>query len=78
MPRAKGTCYRPGTLTTRIMRLPGRWDDGSDRSELLTNCDLMPTLMELIGEPVEDQIDGRSFLGLLDGGDYRPHEQIFT
>ncbi|MGI5818611.1 MAG: sulfatase [Armatimonadota bacterium] len=78
MPRAKCTCYDPGTRTALIMRLPGRWDDGAVHDELLTNCDLMPTLMELVGEPVAEPIDGRSFLGLLDGADYEPREQIFT
>lgn len=79
MPRAKGTCYDPGTRTTLIMRLPGRWDSGETHDELLTNCDLMPTVMELAGEPLEvGEVDGRSFLGLLDGDDYEPHEQIFT
>ncbi len=78
MPRAKCTCYDPGTRTTKIVRLPDRWDDGSVRDELLINCDTMPTLMELIGAPVEEDIDGRSFLGLLDGTEYRPHEHIFT
>ncbi len=79
MPRAKGTCYQPGTLTPLIMRMPGRWDDGSTRNALLNNCDLMPTLMEMIGQPVEaGEIDGRSFLGLLDGAAWDPHEQVFT
>ncbi|MGI5818612.1 MAG: sulfatase [Armatimonadota bacterium] len=78
MPRAKGTCYRPGTLTTLIMRMPGRWDDGSTRDALLSNCDLAPTLMEMLGEPVDEPVDGRSFLGLLDGAAWEPHEQIFT
>jgi len=78
MPRAKGTCYDPGTRTTLVMRLPDRWDDGTGCEELLSDCDMMPTLMEFIGEPIEDPVDGRSFLGLLDGGDYEPREQIFT
>jgi arylsulfatase A-like enzyme len=78
MPRAKGTCYDPGTRTALIMRLPGRWEGGVRHEELLTNCDFMPTLMEMIGEPVEEEIDGRSFLGLLDGAQYEPHAHIFT
>jgi arylsulfatase A-like enzyme len=79
MPRAKCTCYDPGTRTTLVMRLPGRWDDGTVHDELLTDCDVLPTLMEMVGEPVEDEdLDGRSFLGLLDGGEYQPRERIFT
>lgn len=78
MPRAKGTCYDPGTRTALIMRMPGRWDDGTQHDALLTDCDMMPTLMEMIGEPVEEPIDGRSFLGLLNGTDYEPRDHIFT
>ncbi len=79
MPRAKCTCYDPGTQTALVMRLPGRWDDGTEHDALLTDCDVMPTLMEMIGNPVEEeQIDGRSFLGLLDDGEYRPRDHIFT
>lgn len=78
MPRAKCTCYDPGTQTTLVMRAPGRWDDGTVHDELLTNCDLMPTLMEAAGAQAPEGIDGRSFLGLLDGGDYQPREDIFT
>jgi len=78
MPRAKGTCYDPGTRTTLIMRLPGRWDDGAVHGELLTNCDFLPTIMELIGGPQPEGIDGRSFLPLLDGGAYEPRENIFV
>jgi len=79
MPRAKCTCYDPGTRTTLVMRMPGRWDDGTVHEALLTDCDVMPTLMELAGAPVdEESLDGRSFLGLLDGGDYEPRDHLFT
>jgi len=78
MPRAKCTCYDPGTKTALAMRLPGRWDRGAVHDELLTNCDLLPTITELIAEPPPTGIDGRSFLGLLDGADYTPRDSIFT
>lgn len=78
MPRAKGTCYDPGTGTTLILRLPGRWEGGRAHDELLTNCDLLPTLTDLAGGPEPADIDGRSFLPLLDGGPYQPRESIFS
>ena len=77
MPRAKGTCYDPGTKTALIVRMPGRWDNGSAHDELLTNCDFMPTIMDFAGGPAPEDIDGRSFSGLLDGADYSPREDIF-
>jgi arylsulfatase A-like enzyme len=78
MPQAKCTCYDPGTKTALIMRLPGRWDGGKVYDQLLVNCDLLPTLLELIGARPPDNLDGRSFLGLLDGGGYTPRNHIFT
>ncbi|MBM3474687.1 MAG: sulfatase [Armatimonadetes bacterium] len=78
MPRAKGTCYDPGLKTVLIMRLPGRFEGGRRISSLLTNCDLMPTLLEFVGAPPAEGIDGRSFLPLLDGGEYEPRESIFA
>jgi arylsulfatase A-like enzyme len=78
MPRAKGTCYDPGTGTTLILRLPGRWEGGRVQDELLSNCDLLPTLTDLAGGPEPTDIDGHSFLGLLDGGAYKPRESIFS
>lgn len=78
MPRAKCTCYDPGTRTTMVMRMAGRWDDGAVHDELLTNCDLMPTLLEAAGVSAPEGIDGRSFLGLLDGSGYEPRADIFT
>jgi arylsulfatase A-like enzyme len=34
-------------------------------------------LLELLGIDPDDELHGSSFLGLLDGGDYRPSEEIF-
>jgi arylsulfatase A-like enzyme len=78
MPRAKGMCYDPGLKTALIMRLPGRFEGGRRIGDLLTNCDFMPTLLEFVGAPPAEGIDGRSFLGLLDGTAYEPRESVFA
>jgi arylsulfatase A-like enzyme len=49
------------------MRLPGVIDPGSVHSQLLSNVDLFPTVCELAGVPVPDDLDGRSFVGLFKG-----------
>ncbi|MGC9319630.1 MAG: sulfatase family protein [Armatimonadota bacterium] len=77
MPRAKGTCYDPGIMTTLVMRWPGHFDGGRIHHELLTNCDLLPTLLDLAGADVPDQVEGRSFLGLLDQETYEPRGHAF-
>ena len=87
MPRAKGACYDPGTKTALMVHMPGRFEGGAVHDELLTNCDFLPTMMEFVGGPEPGGIDGRSFLGLLDGADatsrvptgaeYAPRDDIY-
>ena len=78
MPRAKGTCYDPGIMTALIMRMPGLAEGGGEYNQLLSNIDLLPTLLELIGAPIADRIAGRSFLPLLTNGDYQLRDHIFA
>jgi len=77
MPRAKGTCYDPGLKTALIMRWPGRFAAGRRESALLTNCDFLPTILELAGAPPAEGLDGRSFAALLQGWPYEPRDHVF-
>ena len=80
MPRAKGSLYEPGVQVALLLRLPGRkgWNGGIVRPEMISNVDYLPTLLELVGSPIPDRIQGRSFAPLLDGRAYQPHEEIYT
>jgi len=78
MPRAKGTCYDPGIETALLMRLPGRIEGGMRRDELLSNVDLLPTLVEFVGGEVPEDLDGAGFLPLLTGGRYEARDHIFA
>ena len=79
MPRAKGTCYDPGIGTTLIVRWPAQFSGGRVQDELLTNCDLLPTILDLAGADVPEHVEGRSFLELLDEDDrYEPRDHIFA
>lgn len=78
-PRAKGSCYDPGTEAALIIRYPGLADGGERYDELLSNVDVLPTVLDVADAPVPDDRDGRSFRSLLaDDGDYDEREQIFT
>ncbi len=77
MPRAKGMCYDPSIMTALLMRLPGRFDGGRTQDELLSNVDMVPTLLEFVGAEPSERVEGRSFLGLLEGTDYTPREDIY-
>jgi N-sulfoglucosamine sulfohydrolase len=80
MPRAKASLYEPGVSAALLLRLPGRkgWNGGIVRSEMISNIDYLPTLLELVGLPIPEKVQGRSFAPLLDGGPYRAREAIFT
>jgi N-sulfoglucosamine sulfohydrolase len=65
-PREKGTLYDSGTRTPLIFVWPGVvgagavWDRG-----MVSTVDLAPTLLEVAGAPVPEDMQGRSFRPLL-------------
>ncbi len=71
MPLAKGTLYDPGIRIGAILRCPGRIDAGSHFSQLTSNVDMLPTIMEAVGAGTRTpaDLDGISFWGALTGGD---------
>ncbi|SNZ15244.1 Arylsulfatase A [Natronoarchaeum philippinense] len=77
-PRAKGNCYDAGLEAALVMRVPGVADDGRRYDELLSNVDVLPTLLDLLDIDVPERVEGRSFLGLLTGGEYEPRERVFA
>jgi arylsulfatase A-like enzyme len=76
MPRAKVSLYDPGIEAALIMRYPARFGGSTAQDALLSNVDLLPTLLDLVGAEVPDDIDGRSFLRLREGRGYEPRDQI--
>jgi arylsulfatase A-like enzyme len=79
MPRAKCTLYDPGLEVALIVRWPGGgFDGGPARSELVSNIDVLPTLLEAAGAPLPAGLQGRSFMSLLRGDAYEPRKSIFA
>jgi N-sulfoglucosamine sulfohydrolase len=78
MPRAKGTPYDPGVEGVLLLRYPPLTGSGTRHSELVSNVDVLPTLLELLGEPIPDRIEGRSFLPLLRGAGYDERTELFA
>ncbi|MFC1712182.1 sulfatase [Candidatus Poribacteria bacterium] len=77
-PRAKATLYDPGLRTTLIIRWPAGIDGGKTYSEMISNIDLLPSLLEAADVPVPEDVEGRSFLSLLRSGEYVPNEWVFA
>lgn len=78
MPRAKGTLYDAGIEIALLMRWPERHLAGGTVHPLVSNVDMVPTMLEGLGLPVPATLQGRSFWPLLRGGTYTPRTEIFA
>ncbi len=79
MPRAKCTLYDPGISIALI----ARWPEGGVRvglavSELVSNVDVLPTMLEAAGLPIPAQVQGTSFLALLRGEPHQSRDAIYA
>ena len=78
MPRAKGTLYDPGIAVAMLMRWPGGGLRGGRYDALLSNVDVVPTMLDGLGFPLPANLQGRSFWPLLAGETYAPRTEIFA
>jgi len=66
MPRAKWHLYDPGIAIALILRSPSLGLVGGGRvSQLLSNVDYLPSILELAGLPISKRVQGRSFAAAL-------------
>ena len=77
-PGAKGTLYDPGLHVPLIARWPGRIKPGRTSSDLISLLDLAPTWLDAAGISAPQTMNGRSFLGLLDGALYGARDAVFA
>jgi len=75
--RGKGTLYELGMEIACMMRGPGI-TPGTKVDHLMQNIDYVPTFLEIAGVEVPEDIQGKSFWPLLNGGDYTPRDRIFA
>jgi len=80
MPRAKCSLYDPGVSVAFLLRLPSRkgWHGGVEPTAMVSNIDVLPTILDLVGVSVPANVQGRSLAPLLDGKPYEPRREIFT
>jgi len=78
-PRAKCTLYDPGIETALIMHQHDStyFDGGKVINSLLSNIDLLPTLLDVIGVKPSEKVEGKSFLPILKGKAREIRSEIF-
>ena len=79
-PRAKCTLYDPGIKTALIMNYSNSdiFQGGKVIDHMISNIDLLPTILKIIGAKIPINIEGRSFLSLLKNQDGTFRNEIFT
>src|SRR5207302_4650513 len=65
MPRAKCTLYDPGIEVALLARWPGGGFSGQVHEDLVSNVDVLPTLLQAAGAGLPAGLDGVSLLPLL-------------
>jgi len=75
---SKWTLYETGISVPLIVRWPGKTRPGMHTDAMVSLVDVMPTLLEGVHAPVPANLDGRSFLGILNGTAKKHHDVIFT
>ena len=78
-PFAKSQCYLNSTKTPLIVHWPEmRGTEPGFSDQLISGTDIMPTILELMGLTVPENLDGRSFAPLLFDQPYDERSCIFT
>jgi len=79
LPFAKCTLYDPGIMTALIMKYDGKGiNSGNAYDAMISNVDILPTILEGIGTATPDNVQGRSFWNLLKGKGYTKRQEIFA
>ena len=78
MPGAKWNLYDIGTHTGVIVRWPGVVEAGTRTDAIVQDIDVTPTLLEAVGAPVPEVLDGESFLPVLEGEADEAREYAYT
>ncbi len=79
VPFAKANCYLASTHTPLVVHWPGLTRAGQEDAEhFVAAIDLLPTLLDGLGLPAVEGVQGRSFLPLLRGETQPGRERIFT
>lgn len=77
-PFAKWSLYDDGIRVPLMIRWPGKVKAGSHTDALISQCDLLPTFVEVAGGKAPEEVDGRSFLGVITGKTDAHRDVVFA
>jgi len=75
--RSKASSYEPGVHVPLIVRWPGCAKAELRRPELISNVDLLPTIVGLCGARLPEGLPGTSFASLLQTGQCKWRDSLF-
>jgi arylsulfatase A-like enzyme len=79
MPRAKCALYDPGIKTALLMRWAAVGITGGRvHTDVISNVDVVPTMLDGLNLPGPGNLHGRSLWALLHGRPYEPRQEIFV
>ena len=77
-PRGKWNLYDSGTRVPLVVSWPGKIAASKRTEAMVSWVDILPTLMDMAGCELPDQIDGKSFATVLTGHQQTHRDKIFT
>lgn len=74
-----GDAFFDGVVNVPLLiSVPGIGQKGSSRSALVSQVDIVPTVLDLVGAVSPAGIDGMSLTGILNGNDESPHVLVLS
>jgi len=77
IPRSKYSLYDTGIHVPMIISWPGQIKAGSTTDAMVSFLDILPTLIEVGGGKPPDNLNGKSFLGVLQGKTERHNDEMY-
>lgn len=75
-PFSKWNLYDAGIKVPLLIDFPGRTKPNTSTAAMVTLIDLLPTMMEAAGAATPAEIDGKSFLGVIEGKSDHHRDEI--
>jgi arylsulfatase A-like enzyme len=69
--------YEESFRTPMVMRYPGIIKPGTKSNAMVLNMDLAPTILNIAGVPIPKDVQGKSFLHLVDGKNAKERDVIY-